>query len=83
MLQWLKRFLLITPKDAGEIGGNEGGVGEVKVPKWAYLLPIFFGFFGGLVAWLGFRRRDGAEWLFYAGLIATVVWVVLLVLAIR
>jgi len=77
MLQWLKRFLLITPKEGSKEVPEES---SEKVPKWAYLLPILFAFFGGVIAWLGFRNRDGAEWLFYTGVIATVVWVVLVVL---
>jgi len=45
-----------------------------KMPWWAWLFPIFFGFLGGLISWLYYRRKvKGAIWLLLVGIIWQII----------
>ena len=39
------------------------------LPKWAWIFPILFGFPGGLISWICFRKRQSAGWLMGVGAI--------------
>jgi uncharacterized membrane protein YsdA (DUF1294 family) len=54
-----------------------------KVSKWWYLLPIFFAWLGGIIGYFAVRHRDKkmAENLLIAGLIVTVIPIILIIIA--
>ena len=50
------------------------------LPAWAWLFPIVFGFLGGLVSWIAFKKRRGAGWLFVVGIIMQGISVLIIAL---
>ena len=57
--------------------GEEPNGSTPRSVSWGWwLLPVFLGILGGVIAWGAVRERDRerAQWLLIAGIISTVVW---------
>jgi FHA domain/TIR domain len=62
--------------DTGPATVPTGGSKRSSVGWGWWLLPIFLGILGGVIAWGAVRERDRdrAQWLLIAGIISTVIW---------